>query len=328
MKAVILCAGKGTRLRPFSYTIPKHLLPVCNKPVLRYLLDEMKEIGEIQDIAIIVSEETKIPIQEYITAKCQDLPFQFTFLLQEYPLGLAHACSMADSFVGLDDFLLLLGDNIIPGGIRAMFEQQQDPIDLEDATILVRKVPDPRPYGVVEFDKAGRVISMEEKPTDPKSDYVIVGIYRFKPIIFNAIKEIKPSKRGEYEITDAIFNLKNKTGSVKVKVFNGDFLDIGKPDSLLEANLYIMNHGKNHLEPIDPTSQISNSQIESNVSIGSNCVIQDSILRHCIVLENTTIRGANLINSIIGRNCNIQFKNQDKNPIKIIVSDDSKIEKD
>jgi len=328
MKAVILCAGKGTRLRPFSYSIPKHLLPVCNKPVLRYLLDEINEIGFITEIAIIVSEETKSCIQDYIQNQCQDLPFHFTFLTQKVPLGLAHACSIAEAFIGSDDFLLLLGDNIIPGGIQAIFGNQVNQTIIDNAVVLVRKVQDPRAYGVVEFDRSGNIISMEEKPAVPKSDYVIVGIYRFKPTIFQSIKEIQPSKRGEYEITDAIFNLKQKEGHVTVKVFEGDFLDIGKPDSLLEANLYIMKHDKNHLNPIDPTSKIVNSQIRTSVSIGPNCLIQDSILQNCIVLESTTIQGANLQNSIIGRNCRIHFDHQEKSSIQIMISDGSSIIKD
>jgi glucose-1-phosphate thymidylyltransferase len=326
MKAVILCAGIGKRLRPFSYSIPKHLLPVNNQPVLSYLLKELAQENQVKEVAIIVSKETIDPIQEYLSENSHLFPFQFTYLFQIKPLGLAHACLMAESFVSDDEFIMLLGDNIIPGGVKAILDGGVNKLDNNDAIMLIRKVPDPRPYGVVEFDDSGNVISMEEKPENPRSSYVIVGIYRFKSSIFSSIHQIKPSRRGELEITDAIFHLKNSQKRVKAQIFDGIFLDIGNPESYLEANRYMIMYDKE--SSIDPSSIIQESHIASDVSIGAKTLIIDSELSNCIVLPNTSIKNSNLKNSIIGRNCKIRLNNQKEKAVQLIIGDDSFIEKE
>lgn len=321
MKAVILCAGKGKRLRPFSYSIPKHLLPVCNQPVLGYLLEELSSTCQVNEVAMIVSKETINPIQEYLSKKRADLPFHFTYLFQDQPLGLANACSMAEKFVSGDEFMMLLGDNIIPGGIQAILDPTLE-TDLPDTTILVRPVADPTPYGVVEFDNEHRVISMEEKPAKPKSSYVIVGIYRFKPSIFSSIQQIKPSQRGELEITDAIFHQVQTGKKVKVKIFEGTFLDIGSPQSYLSANQYIIEH-YNQGSSIDESSVVRNSSIDWNVSIGEKSEVLDSELTNCIVMAGTKINKSKLKNSIMGRNCQIKLNNLSEKATELIVGDDS-----
>lgn len=325
MKAVILCAGKGKRLRPFSYTIPKHLLPVNNKPVLRYLLDELAEINEIKEVAMIVSQETYNPIKEYISINASELPFQFSYCKQDIPLGLAHACLMAKDFVQHDEFLLLLGDNIIPGGVKSILSPLQSAQTIPDATVLVRKVLDPRSYGVVEFDSIGNILSMEEKPLKPKSDYVIVGIYRFNERIFDSIANIKPSFRGELEITDAIFYSKNLGQNVYAKIFDGFFLDIGNPESYLSANQFIREQDARLKKEMNPN--VVNSSVSDNVSIGFLSQVIDSKLENCIILDGTKIINSYLKNSIIGKNCIIDLGNLGKEPISIIVGDDSILKK-
>lgn len=324
MKAVILCAGIGKRLRPLSYSLPKHLLPVCNIPVLQYLLDELSLENIVKEVALIVSKETMAPIRDFVTEKSHSYTFQFTYLLQDIPLGLAHACSMAESFVDGDDFVMLLGDNIIPLGCHSILSSEKTIEQTDDAVLLVRKVEDPRPYGVVEFDKLGNILSMEEKPKNPKSDYVIVGIYRFKSSIFDSIRQIKPSQRGEYEITDAIFHLISLQKKVRAKIFDGVFLDIGNPQSYLEANQYMINHFCEE-PPIDSSSLVTNSIIEKNVCLGKNVRIKNSKLSNCIILSGTTIEYSNLKNSIIGNNSFISINNQNNEPLELILGDDSKI---
>jgi glucose-1-phosphate thymidylyltransferase len=324
MKAVILCAGIGKRLRPFSYTLPKHLLPVCNKPVLHYLLEEMKQANIIKEVAVIVSQETAKPIQDYLNEKKDIFPFQFTYLFQDKPLGLAHACSMSETFIAGDEFIMLLGDNIIPGGVKAILTTENMGEGTCDASLLVREVDDPRPYGVVEFDESGNVLSMEEKPVTPKSNYVIVGVYRFKSSIFDSIRQIKPSYRGELEITDAVFHLKSVHKVVKAQIFDGIFLDIGNPQSYLSANQYMIHHF-NQINPIDKTSKIEESFLSSDVSIGANVKISHSRLTNCIILPDTEIRNSNLKNSIIGKNCKIMLNNRDEDAVELIIGDDSKI---
>jgi glucose-1-phosphate thymidylyltransferase len=324
MKAVILCAGIGKRLRPFSHSTPKHLLPVCNIPVLQYLLDELSLENRVKEVALIVSKETIDPIRDFLVEKTNSFSFQFTFLLQDIPMGLAHACSMAEVFVDGEDFIMLLGDNIIPGGCHAILSSQKEIDETNDAVLLVRKVMDPKPYGVVEFDREGNILSMEEKPINPKSDYVIVGIYRFKPCIFESIRQIKPSLRGEYEITDAIFHLKSFQKNVKAKIFDGIFLDIGNPQSYLAANQYMIENLCKE-PPIDSSSSIRGSFLEKDVSIGKHVTINDSKLSNCIVLPGTHIEYSNLKNSIIGKNSFISINNQCGEALELILGDDSKI---
>ena len=327
MKAVILCAGIGKRLRPFSYTIPKHILPVCNQPVLRYLLNELAEASDIREIALVVSKETIVPIREYLNEKSQELPFTFTYLFQEKPLGLAHACSMAEEFLAGEDFMMLLGDNIIPGGIKSILTSDGGILSGQDATILVRHVPDPKPYGVVEFDATGTVISMEEKPVEPKSNYVIVGIYTFRESIFSSIRQIKPSYRGELEITDAIFHLKQTGRKVMAKVFDGVFLDIGNPHSYLSANQYVMKNFA-PCNSIDTTTVIKDSLINWDVSIGKEVFVEASVLSNCILLPGSRVIASNLKNSIIGNNCFVNLNNQNEEAVTLFLGDDSMISKD
>lgn len=322
MKAVILCAGKGKRLRPFSHSLPKHLLPVANVPVLQYLLEELAELHLVSEVGIIVSAETQSFIKDYIEENAQTFPFQFTYLFQDKPLGLADACAKAEKFVGGDSFVMLLGDNIIPGGLKSILSDFSE--KNADATILVRNVEDPRPYGVVEFDQQGHVLSMEEKPQVPKSTFVIVGVYLFKPIIFSSIQQIKPSSRGELEITDAIFLLTKENRNVIAQPFYGEFLDIGNPISYLDANRYAIEHFSK-VTPISNSSQIISSHISDNVSLGPNTHIENSHLTNCIVLEGSTIRNSYLKNSVIGRNCWIELKNQIDSISQLILGDNCMI---
>lgn len=323
MKAIVLCAGKGTRLRPFTYSIPKPLIPICNVPVLGYVLSEIKKT-QVKDVAIIVNREIKEPIEDYIYNNLENYPFNFSFIIQTEPKGLAHACLMAKDFVGNDSFLMFLGDNIIPFCAKEILPDNST--FTEEARILIKEVPDPTPFGVVEFDSSGRVVGLEEKPKNPKSNFVIVGVYIFKPSIFKIIESIKPSKRGELEITDAIQKLIEDNQDVTAKIYSGTFIDIGGTNQILYANEYVLKNMLNKTNIISPTSTIEESQLLSNVSVGENCIIKNSTLESTIIMNGTKLEGVNLKKSIIGRNCTIKNQSPVRLNLTLEVGDNSTLE--
>src|SRR6185312_14686203 len=199
MKALVLSGGSGTRLRPITHTSAKQLVPVANKPVLFYGLEAIAEAG-ITDVGIIVGDTA--PAIEAAVGDGSAFGLQVTYLRQEAPLGLAHGVLIARDFLGDDDFVMYLGDNFIVGGINGLVDRFHR--ERPAAQIMLTKVGDPRQFGVAELDAQGRVVGLEEKPTRPKSDLALVGVYLFGPAIHAAVAELKPSWRGELEITDAI----------------------------------------------------------------------------------------------------------------------------
>jgi len=323
LKAIVLCAGKGTRLRPFTYSIPKPLIPICNIPVLGYVLSEIKK-SQVKDVAIIVNREIKDPIEDYIHNNLDNYPFNFSFIIQPEPKGLAHACLMAKDFVGNDSFLMFLGDNIIPSSASEILPDSSS--FLEEARILVKEVPDPTPFGVVEFDSSGKVVGLEEKPKNPKSNFVIVGVYIFKPSIFKIIESIKPSKRGELEITDAIQKLIEESQDVTAKVYKGTFIDIGGTDQMLYANEFVLRNILNKTNIVSPSSTIEDSQVLFNVSVGENCIIKNSTLENTIIMNETKLEGINLKKSVIGRNCTIRNHSPKKLNLSLEIGDNSTLE--
>ncbi len=289
MKALILSGGRGVRLKPLTNTIAKQLLPVANKPILYYILEQITAAG-VNDIGIVVSPETGEKIEEavgdgsYWNAK-------ITYILQPKPLGLAHAVKTAQDFLVNSPFILFLGDNLIEDEIKNFVEEfnQQSP----DALILLKETSTPHLFGIAELDKLGKVSRLVEKPKEPKSNLAIVGVYLLTSEIHQAIAQIKPSRRGELEVTDAIQKLIDMGGTVQSHILTGWWLDIGKKDDLLEANRVVL---EGLLQPSIKGEVSPNSQVMGRVEIREGASVENSIIRGPLSLAE----GCRVKDSVIG----------------------------
>src|ERR1044072_2180083 len=236
LKGLILSGGKGTRLRPITYTSAKQLVPLFRSPVLFYGIEAMAAAG-IREVGIIIAPETGGEIRE-AAGDGEQFGVKITYIEQDAPLGLAHAVLTAEPFLGTDPFVMYLGDNLLQGGIEdlvAAFRRNQP-----EALILLTKVPAPQNYGVAELDVNGGVTRLVEKPPEPASDLALVGVYMFTPRIHEAARAIQPSGRGELEITDAIQWLVDETKPVESHVVRGWWKDTGRLADMLEANRLIL----------------------------------------------------------------------------------------
>jgi glucose-1-phosphate thymidylyltransferase len=316
MKALILAGGKGNRLKPLTHTRPKQLLPVANRPILFYILDQIRQTG-IDDIGIVISQDTGPQLKQAI-GNGSRWGVKVSYILQPQPLGLAHAVKVSRDFLGDSPFLMFLGDNLIQGEITTFVELFNR--NRLDAVVLLKKMPNPGAFGVAQLDSANRIVCIEEKPKQPKSDLVVVGIYVFSPAIHRAIEQIKPSARGELEITDSIQQLINNGGQVLSQKLEGWWLDTGSRDDLLEANRIMLEEfvSRKVLGRLDFKSSIlgaveigegtvvENSQINGPVSIGANCVIRNSFIKPLTsVGDNTIIEDSSVERSIILGDCRI-----------------------
>lgn len=355
MKALILSGGKGTRLRPLTYTGAKQLVPVANKPILWYGIEAIVAAG-ITDIGIIISPETGDEIR-IKTGNGEQFGANITYILQDQPLGLAHAVKTAQSFLGESPFIMYLGDNLVQDPLHdfvAAFKEHQDA-----AFILLRKVSNPSAFGVAKIDEQGKVIQLIEKPKDPPSNLALVGIYLFSPSIHQAIASIQPSARGELEITDAIQALIESQKTVEAKQLKGWWLDTGKKDDLLEANRIILDtcleiniQGKIEQPSqvigrvqIGENSTIINSTIRGPVIIGENCHIENSFigpyssiadgvtlidadLEHSVILEKAKISGIKqrIVDSVVGQRAKLTLAPQRPKALRFMIGDDSQIE--
>jgi len=237
MKGIILAGGKGTRLYPMTKVVSKQLLPIYDKPLIYYPLSVLM-LGGIRDILIISTPED---IENYrrLFKDGHKLGLNLHYKVQDKPRGLAEAFILGEEFIGQDDVCLILGDNVFYGqDLTKILRKVQDNID--GATIFGYPVKNPKEFGVVEFDENLKVISIEEKPENPKSDYAVPGLYFYDNEVINIAKSIKPSKRGELEIT-AINNEYLKRGKLHVQLLGRGmaWLDTGTPQGMLKAAEYI-----------------------------------------------------------------------------------------
>ncbi|MGI5287065.1 glucose-1-phosphate thymidylyltransferase [Nonomuraea polychroma] len=352
MKALVLAGGKGTRLRPLTHTSAKQLVPVANKPVLYYGLEAIRDAG-ITRVGVIIGD-TGREVRDAVGDGSM-FGLDVTYIPQDAPLGLAHCVLIARDFLEDDPFVMYLGDNFLVDGITDLIDAFHS-ADY-DAQILLTKVAEPQFYGVAELGPGGQIVRLEEKPEHPRSDLAIVGVYTFSPAIHEAVRAIKPSARGELEITDAIKWLIDSGHRVHSHFVNGYWRDTGRLQDLLECNRIVLERiepgvlgtmdrlsqttGRVVIEQgavvensiihgpvvIGPDTKIISSYIGPFTSIGPNCMLQDSEIEYSIVLDGSSIHGVSRIaRSLIGRNVEVNRTSRLPNTHQLMVGDHSKIQ--
>lgn len=355
MKALILSGGKGTRLRPLTYTGAKQLVPVANKPILWYGIEAIVAAG-IVDIGIIVSPETGEEVKQK-TGDGRLFGAKITYILQEDPAGLAHAVKVAQPFLADAPFVMYLGDNLIEGNLDFFVDQFK--ANVLDALTLLCPVANPTAFGVAEIDENGRILRLVEKPKIPPSNLALVGVYLFSPAIHEAIAAIHPSARGELEITDAIQALIERQGKVEACHLKGWWLDTGKKDDLLEANRVILDtclttelagfiDDKSRVSgrvQIGTGSRIINSTIRGPVIIGENCYLENCFIgpytsiangvtlteadiEHSVFLQDAKVSGIHqrIVDSLVGQRAQLVALHKRPKALRFLVGDDSHIE--
>jgi glucose-1-phosphate thymidylyltransferase len=351
MKGLILSGGKGTRLRPLTYTSAKQLVPVANKPVLFYGIESLAAAG-IREIGMVVGDT-----QAEIRAAVGDgsrWDVRVTYIEQDAPRGLAHAVLISEPFIGAEPFVMYLGDNLLNKGIDGFVDEFVTRAPA--AQILLTRVPDPQMFGVAELCN-GRVVRLVEKPKEPKSDLALVGVYMFSPAVFESVKRIKPSFRNELEITDAIQDLIDRGLEVRPHLVDGWWKDTGKLEDMLEANRLILDtivrrvdgrvdaesrvEGKVVIESgavversvirgpviIGADARIIHAYVGPFTSIGRCAEIRDSEIEHSIVLEGSVISDiANRVeDSLIGRNVKIHRLPVKPSAYRFMLGDNSEV---
>ena len=231
MKGVILAGGQGTRLRPLTKLTSKQLLPVYNKPMIYYPLETLLKAG-IKEVFIVTAPEHAGDFLRLLGSG-RDFNARFTYEIQDEPKGLAHGLALAESFADEQPITFILGDNIFDEDFTEDIKSFQS-----GALIFAKEVDDPRRFGVVEFDESGKVLSIEEKPENPKSNFAQPGLYVYDKNVFEYIRTLKPSERGEYEITD-LNKIYLEKGNLQAKIVKGEWLDAGTFESLFKAAEYI-----------------------------------------------------------------------------------------
>ena len=306
MKGLILSGGKGTRLYPLTYTRAKQLIPVANKPVLVRVIEAIRDAG-VGEIGMVVGH-TAPEIQDALGDGSR-WGVSLSYIRQDSPDGLAHAVKISRDFLADDPFVMFLGDNVIQGGISQLIHDFAD--SDWNSQIVLKEVENPSAYGVAQLRPDGSIERLIEKPDVPPSNLALVGIYMFDRHVFDAVDAIKPSARGEYEITDAIQWLIDHGHTVFPHIHRGWWIDTGKPTDMLEANSHV-------LEEIVPCvaacAEIDErSTVDSRVSVQEGARIINSILRGPTVIGQNTL----IENSYIGpftsiyhscqiRNCEIE----------------------
>ncbi len=331
MKGLILAGGSGRRLRPITHKTAKQLVPIANKPILHYVIEDLVGVG-ITDLGIVVGDTAK-EIEKSVGNGSQ-WNADITYIHQEEPLGLAHAVLISEPFLGQEKFIMYLGDNMFEDSLHAVVEDFEK--SSTNARLLLAKVDNPQAFGVAEVDEQGVIKGLVEKPKNPKSDLALVGVYLFDSTIHRAVKAIEPSDRGELEITDAIQWMIDKENSIEHKTLEGWWIDTGKKDPLLLCNELILEKietlllsqigetvtlkgeivtGEN-VEIIDSNIQgpvvigsgvrIERSDIGPYVSIGDDCKIEDSSVERSVLMEKSYVSGVTqLTKSVLGREVEI-----------------------
>lgn len=355
MKALITAGGRATRLRPITYTTNKHLIPIANRPMLFYALERVAETG-VKEVGININPGEK-EIQS-VVGDGSRWGLKITYIEQiGGPKGLAHIIKNAKNFLGNEPFIFYLGDNIILGSIKRFVEKFVN--DKLNVLLAFAKVSDPERFGVPVIQN-GKVIKIEEKPSQPKSNLAQTGIYIYDSHVFEAVENILPSARGEYEISDANTYLIEKGFNVGYEEITGWWKDTGKPEDLLEGNQLILHdlsdikneanmapgvviQGKVKIEKgtfiggkslirgpvvIGKNCVINDSYIGPYTSIGNNAKISNTEIEHSIIFDNVEIKcSRRIVDSLVGHNTVIA-SSADSLPLghKLIIGDNSVVE--
>jgi len=354
LKGVILHGGHGTRLRPLTHTGPKQLIPVANKPISQYVLEDLRNSG-IRDIAIILGDVLPEKVKDRYENGGK-FNVNITYIQQDKPAGIAHAVGLTENFIKDSPFIVYLGDNLLKGGITKFvkeFRQQN-----YDAMILLCKVENPQKFGVAEFTQNGKLVRLIEKPEKPPSNYALTGIYFLTPTIFKMIKKLKPSWRGELEITEALQLLIDNNYNVGYKKVEGWWKDTGTVEDIIEANRLILDDLESSINGVvqdkaciqgraaieegtiikrgalirGPVAIGRNTTIENNVyigpytSIGNNVTIKKGEIENSIIMDDCTIEiDEKITDSLIGPNTEIITNKKGPKGHKLIVGESSKI---
>jgi glucose-1-phosphate thymidylyltransferase len=351
LKGLILSGGKGTRLRPITHTSAKQLVPVANKPVLFYGIEAMANAG-IEEVGIIIAPETGGEIQA-AAGDGSRFGVKLSYILQDEPAGLAHAVLTAEEFLADSPFVMYLGDNLLQGGIEDLVAafRQHGP----DALILLTPVPDPEQYGVAELSN-GSVVRLVEKPSEPKTDLALVGVYMFTPAVHAAARAIQPSARGELEITDAIQHLLDQGMRVEPHIVQGWWKDTGRLEDMLAANRLVLDTitGRVDGEMVDSQvdgrvvieagarlerttvrgpaiigagASLVDCYIGPYTAIGEGCVIRNAEVEHSILLAGSAVRelDGRMESSLLGRNVKIGRAHRQPRAYRFMVGDNSEI---
>jgi glucose-1-phosphate thymidylyltransferase len=352
VKGVILHGGSGTRLRPFTYTDVKQLLPVAGKPISEYALGNLIEI-DIKEINIVIGSVGGEEVQKYYR-NGDKWGINITYTYQEKPLGIAHAIGLTRDFVRDDDFVVFLGDNYLNDGISSLYDNYRS--DEMDGMLALVKVKNPSQFGIAEV-REGKIVRLVEKPKEPKSNLAIAGVYFLKPEIFDVISRLQPSWRGEYEITEAYHDMIDHGKRIGYSIVTGRFKDTGTVDDFLECNRLVLDK-----IPNDPSSVIENisgkvlihttAKVDKNstilgpcyigshsivnncyigpyVSIGANCRVNNADIENSILMDSATVdlrSSATIRNSIIGPNARVSVGKDPKKVIRLILGRDSSVE--
>lgn len=317
MKGVVLAGGRGTRLRPITHTGPKQLVPVANKPVIQYVIEDLRTAG-VTEIGVVLGNLGREEIQSFL-GDGSDFGVEITYIVQGNPLGIAHAAGCARSFVGNDDFVLYLGDNLLDQGVSSLVES----FDAGDyaAGIALQRVEEPSQFGVAAVDEDGTVRRLVEKPDDPPSDLALVGTYVFSPVVFEAIDALEPSWRGELEITDAISTLLDRGFTIDSHVVEGWWKDTGKPRDVLDANRLVLKDRSRRIEgtveagadvvgavELPPSSTVeAGAVVRGPVSLGQDVTIGEHAYLgpYTAIGDGCRIRAGHLENTVVAGDCMI-----------------------
>ena len=362
MKGLILAGGAGTRLRPITHTSAKQLVPIANKPIIFYGIEQLAAAG-IKDLGIVIGDTG-----DEIRAAVGDgsrFGVEVTYIEQDAPRGLAHCVLIARDFLGDDDFVVYLGDNMLQDDLRTFvdrfLEARDRPPELGEARepaaaqILLAHVEEPGNFGVVELDVRGDIVRLVEKPTDPPSDLALVGVYLFSPLIHYAVRAIRPSARDELEITDAIQQLLDDGHPVRHEILQGWWIDTGKKDPLLHCNRLVLDTIEHRVDGhVDAQSRVERrvvieegAQLISSVvrgpaiigartrlvdtyvgpytSIASDCELIDTEIEHSVVLDHSRIQGVHRISdSLLGREVEVERSGTRPRATRLVLGDHSR----